>query len=277
MVENKLNKPIISFVGIAVALFWLSPFYIMIVNSFKPKKEIFESTLALPKTFTFDNYVVAAKALNLSTSLLNSLLITVSTIVLVILFSSMAAYSLQRTKTKTSNFIFFMLISSMLIPFQAVMIPLVSFMAKLQLIGNRHGLIFMYIGFSCTMAVFLIHGTLQSISVSLDEAAKIDGCNAFQTFFIIILPLLKPILVTIAILNTIATWNDYLLPSLTLVGKGSDKLQTLPMKIFFFFGEYTKQWHLAMAGLTISVIPIIIFYFIAQKQILDGMTEGAVK
>jgi len=277
MVENKNNKLILAIFGVITAIVWISPFYIMVVNSFKSRREIFASTLAFPIEFTLENYVVAAQALTLRVALTNSVVITIGSIIVILACASMAAYALQRTKTKTSQFIFYLLITSMLIPFQAVMIPLISFMSSLGLTGNRHGLIFMYLGFNCSMAMFLINGSLQSIPVSLDEAARIDGCNPFQTFFIIIVPLLKPILVTVAILNSIAIWNDYLLPSLTLVGSGSRELQTLPMRIFFFFGQYTKQWELAMAALTMSIVPIVAFYFVAQKQILDGITQGAVK
>jgi raffinose/stachyose/melibiose transport system permease protein len=274
MVSSKKGNLIFNIIGAILAIFWVFPFYIMIVSSFKPQREIFESTLALPQNFTLDNYIRAFHALNFPSALANSLIITVSTVIIVLVFSSMASYALQRTKTKVSNAIFFVLISSMLIPFQAVMIPLVSFMSTLGLIGHRPGLVFMYLGFNASMAIFLITGTLQSIPTSLDEAANIDGCNPFQTFFIIILPLLKPILVTVAILNSIAVWNDFLLPSLTI---NIRSLETIPMRIFLLFAQYTRQWDLAMAGLTLSIIPIIIFYFIAQKQILEGMTQGAIK
>jgi raffinose/stachyose/melibiose transport system permease protein len=273
MVVDKKNNILISIIGVILGLFWLFPFYIMFVNSFKAQKEIFASTLKFPEVFTLSNYFRAFETLKFTSALFNSLMITISTVIVVLIFSSMAAYALQRTKTKISSIIFFILLSAMLIPFQAVMIPLVSFMSSLNLLNSRTGLIFMYLGFNCSMAIFLISGSLQSIPITLDEAANIDGCNPFQTFFIIIVPLLKPILVTVAILNSIAVWNDYLLPSLTL----KRGLETIPMQIFLLFAQYTKQWDLAMAGLTLSIIPIIIFYFIAQKQILAGMTQGAVK
>jgi raffinose/stachyose/melibiose transport system permease protein len=184
----------------------------------------------------------------------------------------MAAWMLQRTKTKMSNGILMLFVISMIIPFQAVMLPLVRIMGKLNLL-NAGGLIFMYLGFQGAMSIFLYHGFLKNIPRELDEAAMIDGCTPFQTFRYIIFPLLKPITVTVAILNLVAIWNDYLLPSLVINGKNP----TIPLKTFLFFGEYTKQWHLALAGLVIAILPVIIFYFFAQKQVLSSMVEGSVK
>jgi len=153
------------------------------------------------------------------------------------------------------------------------MIPLVTIFGKLEML-NRGGLIFMYLGFGASLSIFLYHGALTSIPKTLDEAATIDGANRWQVFWHIIFPMLKPITVTVAILNTIWIWNDYLLPSLVINAEG---MQTIPLKMFFFFGEYTKQWHLALAGLTIAIVPVIIAYFFAQKQIIKGVSDGAVK
>jgi raffinose/stachyose/melibiose transport system permease protein len=161
----------------------------------------------------------------------------------------------------------------MLIPFQSVMIPLVTVFGRFEML-NQGGLIFMYIGFGASLSIFLYHGALNNIPKSLDEAATIDGANRFQVFWFIIFPILKPITVTVAILNIIWIWNDYLLPSLVINTPGSE---TIPLKMFFFFGEYTKQWHLAMAGLTLAIVPVIIFYFFAQRSIIKGVSDGAVK
>ena len=165
-----------------------------------------------------------------------------------------------------------MFVAAMLIPFQSVMIPLTSNFGQVGML-NRVGLIFMYLGFGSSLAIFLYHGAMTRVSISLDEAAIIDGANKFQIFFRIIFPLLSPISVTVAILNVIWIWNDYLLPSLVL----SRRNETIPIRMFYFFGQYTRQWHLALAGLTISILPVIIFYFSAQKSIVEGVTDGAVK
>lgn len=263
----------LEIVGIILGLIWLSPFYLMIVNSFKTKREIFSDTLKLPEQFSFANYMEAFTQLDFLKTFMNSVIITVVSVAIIIVFSSMAAYALSRNKGKVSTVIFFIFVAAMLIPFQSVMIPLVTIFGKLEML-NRAGIIFMYLGFGASLSIFLYHGTLNGIPKSLDEAATIDGANRFQIFWHIIFPMLKPITVTVAILNTIWIWNDYLLPSLVINQEG---METIPLKMFFFFGEYTKQWHLALAGLTLAIIPVIIVYFFAQREIIKGISEGAVK
>lgn len=270
--SNKYKWPV-EFLGILLAVVWLVPFYLMIVNAFKTKKEIFGNTLNLPEQWSFDNFTEAFKELNFLQTFFNSLFITFVSVAIIILFSSMAAYALSRNKRKISTILFFLFVAAMLIPFQSVMIPLISLFGKLEML-NRPGIIFMYLGFGSSLSIFLYHGVLTGIPQSLDEAATIDGANRFQIFWYIIFPILRPITVTVAILNTIWIWNDYLLPSLVLNQEGQE---TLPLKMFFFFGEYTKQWHLALAGLTLAIIPVIIAYFFAQRQIIKGVTEGSVK
>ncbi|SHH13378.1 carbohydrate ABC transporter permease [Clostridium grantii] len=266
------NLPIIL-LSLMLALLYLSPFYIIILNAFKTKKELFQSTLALPLAWNFDNFVEAFDRLDYLKALRNSLFVVITSVIVIILFTSMAAWMLERTKSKASSFIFYLFISSMLIPFQAVMLPLVRVMGKLNLL-NMGGIVFMYLGFGTSLSVFLYHGFLKGIPKELDEAAMIDGCNKFQTFWKIIFPLLKPISVTVAILNTVWIWNDFLLPSLVI---NKPDTQTIPLRTFFFFGEYTKQWHLALAGLILAIIPVIIFYAVAQKHIIKSITAGSIK
>jgi raffinose/stachyose/melibiose transport system permease protein len=142
------------------------------------------------------------------------------------------------------------------------------------MVNTHYGLIFMYIGFGLSMSVFLYHGFIKGVPVALEEAAMIEGCNKWQTFWKIVFPMLIPITMTVGILNLLWIWNDYLLPSLTL---SSPTLRTIPLSTFFFFGEFTIQWNLAMAGLVVSIIPVIIFYLFAQKYIIKGVMAGAVK
>jgi raffinose/stachyose/melibiose transport system permease protein len=244
----------------------------MVVNAFKSKREIFTDVLGLPEELTTENFVKAFIDLNFVSSLFNSVFITVVSVVVIIFFSSMAGYALARNKSKLSGALLLVFVAAMLIPFQSVMIPLISLFGSADML-NRTGLIFMYLGFGCSLSIFLYHGAMTGISKSLDEAATIDGANKLQVFWHIIFPLLKPISVTVGILNVIWIWNDFLLPSLILDSSSA----TIPLRMFYFFGQYTKQWHLALAGLTIAIIPVIIFYFFAQKQIIKGVAEGAVK
>lgn len=269
----KVSHCIASIIGIVLALIFLSPFYIIIVNAFKTKAELFESTLALPKSIIVSNFRDAYKELDFFNSLFHSLLITIVSVVLIIIVSSMAAWVLERTKSKVSNLILMLFVAAMIIPFQAVMLPLVRLMGKLHFL-NMPGLMFMYVGFGCSMSIFLYHGFLKSIPVELDEAATLDGCSKLKTFWYIIFPLLKPMSVTVSVLNVVWIWNDYLLPSLVI---NKPATMTIPLKTFFFFGEYTKQWNLALAGLILDIIPVIIFYFFAQKHIIKSVTAGSIK
>ncbi|MBO1910748.1 carbohydrate ABC transporter permease, partial [Microvirga sp. 3-52] len=174
MKYSKRNLMIIELFGLLLALLWLSPFYLMIVNAFKTKKEIFSGVLGLPKELTFDNFIQAFIDLDFFRSLFNSLLITVLAVAIIILFSSMAGYALARNRGKLSGIILMIFVAAMLIPFQSVMIPLVSLFGKAEML-NKAGLIFMYLGFGSSLSIFLYHGAMTGISNSMDEAAIIDG------------------------------------------------------------------------------------------------------
>ncbi|MBU5483278.1 carbohydrate ABC transporter permease [Clostridium sp. MSJ-11] len=264
-----------SILAIFTALTFLAPLYIAFINSFKTQKGIYSNVIGLPgkDTFTLNNYFQAFKDLNFLHSFMNSLLITVVSTVIIVIFASMAAWMLVRSKTKISKFLFFLFAGAMLIPFQSVMLPLINLMGKLNLL-NPAGLVFMYLGFGSSLSIIMYHGFIKNIPVELEEAATIDGCNKFQIFWLIVFPLLKPITVTVSILNAMWIWNDFLLPQLVI---NRPKWHTLPLKMFYFFGQYSKQWNLALAGLVLGMIPIIIFYLFAQKHIVKGVTQGSIK
>lgn len=264
----------LEILAILIAFVFLVPFYYVIVNSFKSFSDILTNTSALPKTLDFSNYKEAWKIMKFGKVLLNSIIITIASNVVIVIFCSMAAYKLVRTKNKISAFLFFILVSAMVIPFQSVMIPLMKVGDKLHLLDSRFGLVVMYLGFGSALSIFLYHGFIKSIPIELEEAAIIDGCSPFMVFWRVIFPLLKPITVTIVILNTLWIWNDFLLPSLILT---NDDLRTIPLATFYFFGAYMKQWHLALAGLILGVTPLLIFFFAAQKHIIKGITSGSIK
>lgn len=277
---KKLGLPILSSL---LAILFLSPLYIVFTNSFKTQKGIFLNVVSLPfgKYFNPSNYKEAFIQLDFIHSFLNSLFITVVSTVIIIIFASMAAWMLVRTKSKFSTFLFFLFAGAMLIPFQSVMLPLIRLMGMLgravgkpNLFLSPFGLIFMYLGFGSSLSIILYHGFIKNIPMELEEAATIDGCNKFQIFWYIIFPLLKPITVTVSILNAMWIWNDFLLPQLVI---NKPEWHTIPLKMFYFFGQYSKKWHLALAGLVIAMIPIIVFYFFAQKFIVKGVTEGSIK
>lgn len=259
--------------GCFLALLYLSPLFILITNSFKSLKEIYLNVLAMPTRLSWINYATALEKLQYRLSITNSLFITVASVLLLILISSMAAWVLVRFKTRTSTVLFLFFASAMLIPFQCVMLPLVRFMDQLHMM-SRPGLVFMYIGFGGSMSMILFHGFIKNIPEELEEAAAIDGAGPFRTYFSVVLPLLKSISVTVAILNAMWIWNDFLLPSLMINKQG---WQTLPLKTYLFFGQFSKRWDLATAGLIMVILPIIAFYLMCQKHIVKGITDGAIK
>lgn len=256
-----------------LALVFLMPFYIVIINSFKTRQELMANVLALPTQFTLNNIIEAFKTLQFLQVFKNSVVITLVSSTIIMLVTSMAAWKLVRTKTKASAWIFMMFVAAMLIPFQAVMLPLVGFLRVLGL-NNQIGLILAYVGFGTSMSIFLYHGFIKGIPNDLDEAAKLDGCNTWQTYFYIIFPILKPIHVTVAVLNVIWLWNDFLLPSLIL----KDESQfTIPIAVSRLVGRFATKWEILMPALLLSIIPVIVFYMFAQKHIIKGVTDGAVK
>ena len=265
---------ILEIVAIVLGLVFLIPFYYVVANSLKPFAEILTNTSALPSTLQFQNYVNAFQQMNYLKVFTNSLIITVASNVVLVVFCSMAAYMLVRTKKKISGIIFMIFVSAMVIPFQSIMIPLVKVAGNLGLLNSMWGLVFMYLGFGSGMTIFLYHGFIKGIPVELEEAAIIDGCSPLGVFWRIVFPLLKPITVTIMILNSLWIWNDFLLPLLVLQ---DPELRTIPLATFFFFGQYTKQWDLALAALVISIIPLLIFFFAMQKHIIKGITSGSIK
>lgn len=274
--ENKIKKGLLFLIGLVLAAFFVFPFYILGLNSFKTQKALFLDVLSVPnaETATFENYKGAFERLNYFKSFFNSFYITITSVFLILLVSSMAAWVLARYKTKMSRFVFAVFAISTLVPFQCVMIPTVQLAKKFNLM-NPAGLIFMYIGFGVSLSTIMIHGFIKNIPEELEEAAVIDGCSVLQLFFIVVVPLLRVVLITVGVLNVMWIWNDYLLPSLIIASNQS--WMTLPLRTYSFFSEYAKRWDLASAGLIMCMLPVILFYFKAQKYIVKGITEGAIR
>ena len=264
---------------IIIFIAYMFPFLMVVINSLKQKRDIIKSPfswLFTIKGLSFDNFVKAFTQMDFLNAFKNSLIVTVSATVLVTLFAAMLAYYIVRHNNKISKITFGLMVASMIIPFQAIMIPLVSiYGGTLNILNHRITLIFMHTGFSMAMSVFMFHGFIKgNVPMALEEAAYIDGCTHSQTFFKIVLPLLKPIISTMVILNSLAFWNDFLLPSLVLTDK---KLLTLPLSTYSFYGTYSADYGTIMAGLLLCVVPILILYIVLQKQIIGGVVAGAVK
>jgi raffinose/stachyose/melibiose transport system permease protein len=271
--RQRLGRTIIFIIGSVLSLAYVMPFFLVLVNSFKPVPEIVANPLALPVVFTWDNFTQAIAKMNYWTSLTNSFIVTIFSVSFLILFSSMLAYYLSRSKNKFTKSVFMVLVASMIVPFQALMIPFMSIFGQVIPINNIIALIFFYQGFGVALSTFLYHGFISNIPMELDEAASIDGAGDLTIFWRIIFPMLRPITATVAIINALWIWNDFLLPRLVL----NPQSQTLPLSTYLFYGQYTVEYGQAMAGLLIAVVPIIAFYMILQRQFISGISSGAVK
>ncbi len=264
---------------IVVFMAYMFPFLMVVINSLKQKRDIIKSPfswLFTIKGLSFDNFVKAFVQMDFLNAFKNSLIVTASATILVTFLAAMLAYYIVRRNNVISRIAFALMVASMIIPFQAIMIPLVSIYGSgLGILNHRITLIFMHTGFSMAMSVFMFHGFIKgNIPMALEEAAYIDGATHTQTFFKVVFPLLKPIISTLVILNALAFWNDYLLPSLVLTDK---ELLTLPLSTYSFYGTYSADYGTIMAGLLLCVIPILALYIVLQKQIINGVVTGAVK
>jgi raffinose/stachyose/melibiose transport system permease protein len=261
-------------VMLAFLVAYMVPFLFVLVNSFKTKKEIILDPIKLPESLDFTNYINEFDKMNFLKSFTNSLFITIVSVLLIVIFSASTSYYFVRVKTNFNNTMFTIMVTSMIIPFQGIMIPLVTIYGGLDLLNNSLTLIFMYLGFGTSLAVFMYHGFIKGIPIELEEAAMIDGANRFKTFRSIVFPLLKPITMTIVTLDVLWIWNDFLLPNLVLLNA---ELRTLPLSTFYFFATYTVDYGLLMAALILTIIPVIILYLFLQKYIIAGVLQGSSK
>ena len=277
---RKGRKLLLELIVVLLCIGYLFPIYIVLVNAFKNRQELYANALALPGKLSFEYFETAMEKMNFLQAFSNSFIVTSVSIAIIVVLASMTAWMLVRTNNKLSKTIFMIFVATMSIPFQTILMPLMQVMGwasdflHIPILDTLGGLIYMNIGFGASMAVFLYHGFIKSIPVSLEEAATIDGCNKFMVFWKIVFPMLKPTTVTVMILDVIWIWNDYLLPRLVLSSKS---LRTIPLSTASFFGQFTIEWNLSMAGLMLTIIPVIIFYLAAQKHIIKGVAAGAVK
>ena len=266
-------------------LLFMVPFFLVVLNSAKTSAEIINSPVAWPGNWgqMFKNIatIFESPIVRYTSAFINSLIITVLSLAAIAFFSAMAAWVLVRNKKGWSTALFLMFVSAMVIPFQVVMFPLVQWFRiigdslRLPLLGTYHGIIFAYLGFGCSMTIFILHGFIKGVPLELEEAATIDGCGQVRTFFNVVLPLLMPAFVTVLILNGIWIWNDYLLPLLVLGTSGG--MKTIPLAVAAFAGAFVKQWDLILTSTLLAMIPIIVLFLFAQRYIIKGMVEGAIK
>ena len=277
---------IITIIAVLIAAYTLFPFLLVLINTARPNNNIVANPISL------EGASFATFRANLSNVINNSnfvfwnafgtsAIITIVSLALLALLGAMAAWVICRNKTKWSTVIYMTFIASMTIPFQVVMLPLISTFRDvgnfigISMLQSIPGIVFAYLGFGGAMTVFILTGFIKGIPYELEEAAAIDGCSPEGTFFRIIFPLLKPTVTTVTVLNGMWIWNDYLLPSLMLGQNG--KVKTLPVAVQAFVGSYVKQWDLILTAALLAIVPMIVIFLIAQKQIINGMVEGAIK
>jgi raffinose/stachyose/melibiose transport system permease protein len=263
---------------VAAFAYAMAPFALLVLNSLKAKRDIVADPFALVGRLglSFANYASAFQKMGFPKAFANSLLVTLASVAASAVLSSMAAYHFARSRSALSKGAFAVMTASMTVPFQALMIPLVSiYGAGLGLMNHRATLVFLHAGFSMGMTTFLYHGFVRSsVPAALEEAARIDGCSRARAFFAIVFPLLRPITATACILNALAFWNDYLLPSLVLSERS---LLTLPLSTYAFYGTYATDYGALMAGLVLSAAPILALFLLLQRHVVSGVTAGAVK
>lgn len=270
MLRYRGRTVILEIVMIIVAIIFFIPIYVLINLSLKAPDDP-SSPLSLVTSPVFSNYSDAWTQAGLGPALMNSAIVTVVSTVLIVAVSAMAAYPLARATAAWSKLAFFGFMFGLLVPMQLAMIPLYNTIRDLGLLGTLWGLIVFYVGSQAPFSIFLYTGFLRALPGEYEEAAQLDGCGPFATFWRVVFPLLRPITGTVVILNVIHVWNDFLTPLLYLSGSGQ---QTIPVALYGFVGQYVSQWNLVFAGLVITVAPILVVYFALQKSVIQGFSGG---
>jgi raffinose/stachyose/melibiose transport system permease protein len=269
------NTRILVTVMALIALVYIYPVFLMVINSLKPFGEVVSSAIAMPRVWAPENYGFVISKMSYVKLFINTALITVVGIAGIVFFGSLASYILHRRKNRYTAFARLFIIIPMLIPFQTIMITLLKTMNVLHLSGNKIGLGIQYWGFGIPMAAFIYFNFMSTIPRELDESSYIDGAGTFRTFGQIIFPLLQSVTATVVVLDVMWIWNDFLLP-LLMVNR-SNETKTLVLAAYTFVGQFNTEWHYAMTAMVITVLPSVIFFIAFQKNIIAGVVAGAVK
>jgi raffinose/stachyose/melibiose transport system permease protein len=273
---NRSRNTILTVALSALALLYLIPLFLVLMNSFKGRFFISDTPFALPDSKTWvglQNYISGIAKTGLPLAFGYSLFITVFSVAAIVFFTSMTAWCITRVRSRVSSGFYYLLVFSMIVPFQMVMFTM-SKVANVLHLDNPVGIIVLYLGFGAGLSVFIFSGFVKSIPIEIEEAATIDGCTPIQTFFLVVFPVLRPIYITVAILNTMWIWNDYLLPYLVI----GSTYRTIPIAVQYLQGGYgSKDMGAMMAMLVLAIVPIVIFYLFLQRYIIEGVVAGAVK
>jgi raffinose/stachyose/melibiose transport system permease protein len=257
---------------VTVILFY--PIFLMVVSSFKTKLEIFTSPLGFPEKLQFENYALVWEKVNFSGYVWNSIVVSLISVFLVVFVSSLAGFYLARYRFKWNPLVLFFFMIGLMLPMKLAIIPLYLIMMKFGLLDSLYSLIAVYVAGGIPFAVFLFYGFFRTLSKDLEQSARLDGCNDFQVYYKIVLPLMKPSIAIVGIINLVNVWNDFFYP---LIFIRSDEFRTIPLGMLTLFGEYDTEWNLLFAGLTISSLPLLIAFLFASRTFIDGLTTGALK
>lgn len=276
-VRRRLNWKLMAFelFMIVLTVVYLIPLYFMVITAFKTNKELIFTPLALPNSFLYvQNFVQAWKSVNLGQAYLNTFFVATTAVVLRIIFSSMAAFTLGKRESKLHSVLYVLFLCGIMIPLYSILMPLVQQIKNLGLMNSRMGIVLVYIGMGMPFAIFMLTGFVRTIPNELLEAATIDGCGVYRMFWVIIFPLMKTSVATLFLLDFLAIWNDFLLPMLML---SSVEKRTVTLAMYNFYGEYGSRLGLAFAGYTIAILPVVLLFILLQKYIVSGIMVGAVK
>ena len=275
--KNKvtISNGMLMVIKLLVVIIFIAPFYISVVYAVKSPEETARTGLSFPTNICFENFTRAIEVSNFWGAMKNSIIVTVCSVLILMVVGSMGAYAIARNiKKRRYQFLYYVFLSAIMLPFQVVMMPLYMQMKDMNLLNTRIGLILAICGFQLAYNIFIYVGFIRSIPVELEEAAYIDGACRFTTFWKIVFPLMKPILSSTLILNALTVWNDF---QTSLIIAQKDSVRTIPLTKYFFFGEYNIELNMAFAAFVLAMIPIIILYLIMQKYIISGVMAGAVK
>ncbi|MBO5321352.1 MAG: carbohydrate ABC transporter permease [Clostridia bacterium] len=274
--KERFFNTLYFFILLILSVLFIFPVFVVVINSLKFKFSIATAPFVLPNADTFsgiENYTTGIETTGFLSALGWSLFITVFSVGVIIVFTSMTAWYITRVKSLFNSLLYYALVFSMIVPFQMVMFTM-SKVANVLRLDNPLGIILIYLGFGAGLSVFMFSGFIKTVPRTIEEAATIDGCNTFQVFWLVVFPVLKPTAITVAILNTMWIWNDYLLPYLVI---GKD-YKTIPIAVQYLKGGYgSVDMGALMAMLVLSIIPVVVFYLLCQKYIIKGVASGAVK
>lgn len=259
---------------VALTLVFLLPLYFLVITAFKTSRELIFTPLGFPKSLYLGNFKSAWNQVDMGRAFLNTILIALAAVLGRMVFASMASFTIAKKPSRLHEILYVFFLIGIMIPIYSTLVPMVKQIKDLGLMNSRIGLILVYIGTGMPFSIFLLTGFTRTLPNELVEAAVIDGCGVYRIFLVIVLPLLKPVLSTLFLLDFLAIWNDFLLPMLTLTGTS---LRTITLAMYNFYGEYGARWELTFAGYTMAILPLVILFIILQKNIVSGILVGAVK